>query len=106
MATMRDQGAVTTAARGRPGAARPSRLSITMADLITVIQDVVGPGDEGLVVATVRHLLQSGRLTGRGTGTRAVPMQPQEQRWSHMVTGGDRHPSTLACRRPCGRSPG
>jgi hypothetical protein len=69
MATVRDRGAVTTVVRGRPGAARPSHLSITLADLITAIQDIVGPEDDGLVVATMRHLLRAGRLTGRGTRT-------------------------------------
>lgn len=73
MVTVMDRGAVTTIGRCRPGAARLSRLSITLADLITAIQDVVGPEDDGLVVATVRHLLRSGRLSGRGTGTRRDP---------------------------------
>jgi hypothetical protein len=66
MATMMDRGAVTTMGRGRPGAARPSRLPITLSDLITAIQDVVGPEDDGLVVAIVRHLLRSGRLGSSG----------------------------------------
>jgi hypothetical protein len=60
---------VTSVRRGRPGAVRPSRLPLTLADLITAIQDIVGPQDDGLVVATVGDLLQSGRLMRRGTGT-------------------------------------
>jgi hypothetical protein len=67
MATVAERGAVTTIGRARPGAALSSRLPITLYDLITAIQDVVGPED-GLVVATVRHLLRSGRLTGHGDG--------------------------------------
>jgi hypothetical protein len=70
MAIMRDRGVVTTMRRGRSGAARPVHLPITLADLITAIQDVVGPKDDGLVVATVRHLLRSGGLAGHGAGTR------------------------------------
>jgi hypothetical protein len=70
MATVRDRGGVTSVGRGRRGEARPLLLSITLYDLITAIKDVVGPEDDRLVAATVRHLLRSGRLTGRGTGTR------------------------------------
>jgi hypothetical protein len=77
--TVMDRGAVTTMGKGRPGAARPSHLPITLADLITAIQDVVGPGEDALVVATVRHLLQSGRLTALGIGTRPCPPQCQEK---------------------------
>ena len=106
MATVMDRGAVTPVGRGRPGAARPSRLPLTLADLITAIQDVVGPEDDGLVVATVRHLLRSGRLTGLGTGTRRCPPPRQEKGWSHIVTGGVRHPSAVARRWLCCRSPG
>jgi hypothetical protein len=69
MANGIDRGAVRTVSRGGPGAARPSCRPITLADLITAIQDVVGPADDRLVVATVRHLLRSGRLTGRGART-------------------------------------
>jgi hypothetical protein len=76
MATMRDRGAVTTVGRGRPRDAKPSRFPITLADLITAAQDVVGPGEDWLVVATVRHLLRSGRLTGSGSGTRRCPPPP------------------------------
>jgi hypothetical protein len=77
--TVMDRGAVTTMGKGRPGAARPSHPPITLADLITAIQDVVGPEEDALVVATVRHLLQSGRLTALGIGTRPCPPQCQEK---------------------------
>jgi hypothetical protein len=73
MATARAHRAGTPIGRGRPGAARPARHPITLADLITAIQDVVGPEDDGLVVATVRHLLGSGRLTGREARIRRGP---------------------------------
>jgi hypothetical protein len=88
MASVMERGAMTSMDRRRPGAARPSRLPTTLADLITAIQDVVGPKDDRLVVATVRHLLRAGRLTGRGTGTRRCPPQRQEKGWAHSVTGG------------------
>jgi hypothetical protein len=70
MATVIARRAVTSLGRGRLGAARSSHLAVTLADLITAIQDVVGPEDDGLVVVTVWHLLHSGRLMRRGTGTR------------------------------------
>jgi hypothetical protein len=46
--------------------ATPSRLTTTLYDLIAAIQEVVGAEDDALVVTTVGHLLQSGRLTWRG----------------------------------------
>jgi hypothetical protein len=70
MATVVARSTATSAGRGRPGAARSSRLPPTLADLITVLQDVVGPEDDGLVVATVWHLLEAGRLIRLETGTR------------------------------------
>jgi hypothetical protein len=69
---------MTTVGLGRPGARRPSHLPITLADLITAVQDVVGPADDGLVVVTAWHLLQSGRLSARRTSTRRCPPQRQE----------------------------
>jgi hypothetical protein len=73
MATVMEHDAVTPVGKGRPGAERPARLPLTLADLITAIQDVVGPEDDALVVATVRHLLGAGRLTGLRSGTRWDP---------------------------------
>jgi hypothetical protein len=70
MKTVRPRSAGTPMGRGRTGAARSSRRLPTLADLITAIQDVVGPEDNALVVATVRHLLRSRRLTGLKSGTR------------------------------------
>jgi hypothetical protein len=70
MATVRARRAGTPEGRGRPGAGRPSPLPLTLAELITAVQDVVGPGGDRLVVATVCHLLRTGRLTMRGSDTR------------------------------------
>jgi hypothetical protein len=67
MVTVVAHRARTYVGRGRLGAARPLRRPLTLADLITAVQDVVGPEGDGLVVATVRHLLRSGRVTGRGS---------------------------------------
>jgi hypothetical protein len=87
MATVTGRGAVTTVGSGRPRIARPARLPITRYDLITAIQDIVGPEDDGLVVATVRHLLQSRRRTARETGSRRCPPLRWETGWSQSVTG-------------------
>jgi hypothetical protein len=73
MATVMDCGAGSPVGTGRPGTVRPTPFPLTLYDLITAIQDVVGPEDDGLVVATVRHLLRSVRLTGHGIGTRRCP---------------------------------
>jgi len=47
-------------------AARPPRLTTTLYELLAAIQDVVGPEEDALVVATVQHLLRSGRLIWLG----------------------------------------
>jgi hypothetical protein len=46
--------------------ATPSRYTTTLYALLTAIQEVVGPEDDAQVIATVVHLLQSGRLTWLG----------------------------------------
>jgi len=48
------------------GAERPPRLATTLYEVLAAIQDVVGPEEDALRRATVRHLLQSGRLTWLG----------------------------------------
>jgi hypothetical protein len=45
--------------------ATPSCLT-TLYDLIAAMQDGLSPDDDALVVATVVHLMQSGRLTWLG----------------------------------------
>src|SRR6266704_1030788 len=55
-----------TVATDGVGAERPPRLTTTLYELLAAIQDVVGPEGDALVVATVRHLLQSGQLTWLG----------------------------------------
>jgi hypothetical protein len=106
MATMMNRGVVTTVGGGRAGAARPSRRPLTLADLITAIQDIVGPADDGLVVAIVRHLLRSGWVTGRGAGTRRCPPQRREHECAHTVTAELRQRSAGARQWSFGRGPG
>lgn len=86
MATVIDRHAVTTVGRGRRGEARPWSLSITLADLIIAIQDVVGPEDDGLVVATVRHLLGVGGSRSSGAEPAGAPPAPG----AGVVAHGDR----------------
>lgn len=63
MATVMARKAETPVGRTRPGAGKLSRAPLTLTDVITAVQDVVGPEDDRLVVATVRHLLRSGWVT-------------------------------------------
>jgi hypothetical protein len=88
MGTVKERSAVTTVRRGRPGAARPWHLSVTLAELITAIEDVVGLEDDAPVMATVWYLLRSWRLRGRVTGTRRGPPERREQGVSSMLTEG------------------
>jgi hypothetical protein len=46
--------------------AMPSRLTTTLYELIVALQSAAGPNDDALVVATIVHLLRSGRLTFLG----------------------------------------
>jgi hypothetical protein len=84
--TALDRGAVTTVGRGRPRGAGPARPPITLSDLITAIQDVVGPEDDDLVVATVRHLLRSRRIAGRGTRVVAQSKKSGASRLRRSIT--------------------
>ena len=65
MAPVMERDEVTTGAMGRLRAVTPSCLTTTLYDLIAALQEVVGPDNDALVVATVEHLLRSGRLTWR-----------------------------------------
>jgi hypothetical protein len=46
-----------------PAAAAPTTIATTLYDLISALQDASDPGQDEQVVATVIHLLRSGRLT-------------------------------------------
>jgi len=43
----------------------PATITTTLYDLIAALQDVVQPGEDALVVATMVHLLCTGRITLR-----------------------------------------
>ena len=43
----------------------PATITTTLYDLIAALQDVVHPGEDALVVATMVHLLCTGRITLR-----------------------------------------
>jgi hypothetical protein len=58
-----ERGELTQVGMGMQGEAPPSCLTTTLYDLIAAIQDGLSPDDDALVVATVVHLLRSGRLT-------------------------------------------
>jgi len=47
----------------------PARLSTTLYDLIAALHAVVAPDEDALVIATVVHLLRSGRITYHGDRT-------------------------------------
>jgi hypothetical protein len=85
MATFRDGGVATTWCKSKAGGARPAHFSITLADVIAIVQDIVGEDDQ-LVVAIVGDLLQSGQLTRGGTGIRQRPSRRQGQ-WRSCLLG-------------------
>ncbi len=55
---------------------RSVRLTTTLYELLAALQEVVDPEDDALVVATVQHLLQSGRLTWLGEARRHLGAPP------------------------------
>ena len=57
-----DGGVVTVETSGGKDAA-PATITTTLYDLIAALQEVVDPGEEALVVATVVSMLRAGRLT-------------------------------------------
>jgi hypothetical protein len=59
---------------GAQAAMMPTCLATTLYDLIAAIQDVVGPEDDVLVVATVVHLLRSRQLTRMGPARASRPV--------------------------------
>jgi hypothetical protein len=63
MSSMMESSESTGVTTGIREAETPLRLTTTLHDLMVVLQDVVGAPNEALVVATVVHLLRSGRLT-------------------------------------------
>jgi hypothetical protein len=59
-------GAEATTIPGRPQGGASARLTTTLYDLITELQEVVGTTNDALVVTTVVRLMRAGRLTWCG----------------------------------------
>jgi hypothetical protein len=67
------------ASEGR-GNESPSCITTTLYEVMAVLQDVVDPDHDRLVVATVVHLLRSGRLTRpRMDGARRGPWRRNDK---------------------------
>ena len=67
---------------GIQGDAPPSCLTTTLYDLIAALQDGLSPDDDGLVVATVVHLLRSGRLIWREQARERLGPSRRETMWA------------------------
>ncbi len=61
-----DHCKIQTASHGMEEKETPGILTTTLYDLIAVLQDVLGPDEDELVVASVVHMLSSGGITLRG----------------------------------------
>jgi hypothetical protein len=72
MQTMTESPALPAVPRARAKPASPTALTTTLYDLIAALQDAAGPDEDDLVVVTVLHLIDAGRLTWQQT--------PQERR--------------------------
>jgi hypothetical protein len=70
------------------GKERPSCTTTTLCECVTVLQDMVNPDNDPLVVTTVVHLLRSGQLRRLVGGTRKCLPQRPEQEWTHILSGG------------------
>jgi hypothetical protein len=81
MSTVMDPGEGAMMARGRREKALPARLTTTLYALLAALQDVVGPDNDPLVVATAVHLLRSGRLTPLRKASTCRRMTP----WEHFA---------------------
>ena len=68
--------------RGIQEEATPSCLTTTLYDLIAAMQDGLSPDDDTLVVATVVHLLRSGRITWLGKARERLGQSRREAMWA------------------------
>jgi hypothetical protein len=66
----------------------PSCIITTLYELIAVLQDVVGPDNDPLVVATVVHLLRSGRLTAQDGQRMAGHVAEHNEMWRQQQVEG------------------
>ena len=84
----REEGSVATVETSGGEDTAPATITTTLYDLIAALQEVVEPGEDGLVVATVVSMMRAGRIHSlvRGWGQDSVS-EPE------------------ACRRQSARSP-
>jgi hypothetical protein len=87
-------------------AAAPATITTTLYDLIAALQEVVHPGEEALVVATVVALLRAGRIravaqaTSRTTRTDASGASPTTVPGRRGLRRPPRHPPAPTMRCP------
>ena len=82
MAPVMERGELAQVGTGMQGEAPSSRLTTTLYDVIAAIQDELSPDDDTLVVATVVHLLQSGRLTWLGKASEHLGQSQRAAMWA------------------------
>jgi hypothetical protein len=82
MAPVMERGELAQVGMGRQGEATPLCLTTTLYDLIAAIQDELSPDDDALVVASVVHLLRSGRLTWLGNTREHLCQSRREAMWA------------------------
>jgi hypothetical protein len=83
MHTEMDPSEAKGVATGERGEEKPLCIMTTLYELMAAIQDVVSPDEDALVVATVGHLVRSGRLTWLGTNStpQCQSRRPERQTW-------------------------
>ena len=82
MAPVMERGELAQVGTGMQGEATPSCLTTTLYDLIAAMQDGLSPDDDALVVATVVHLLRSGRLTWLGKAREHLGQSRRAAMWA------------------------
>ena len=82
MAPVMERDELAHVGTSRQGVATPSCLTTTLYDVIAAIQDELSPDDDTLVVATVMHLLQSGRLTWLGKASKPLGQSQHAATWA------------------------
>jgi hypothetical protein len=97
MQTVKASGEVAAVSPRGKGEATALPLTITLYELMAALQAVTGLDDDGLVVATVAHLLRSGRLTWLGTDG-ALRCPPRRQM---TPPRGSPQPPRQGPRAPC-----
>jgi hypothetical protein len=78
MHTILEPSEMEGVARREREEAAPSRLMTTLYELLAAIQDAMGPDDDTLMVATMRHFLWSGQLTWLGQAKARLCPSPRE----------------------------